>query len=124
MHALQIPLCRYKRMLRKAKEENIVVGLSNFFEYFFVPTGDSNSKISAARLPYFDGDYWSRAIHDIIQSIEDNGGESDRQLTNKMTKRTMKAMGHKDPKDIRVMEKVGFLLLYETYLFKILHYCA
>ena len=109
----QYSVYRYKKMLKKGKEENVVVEFTNFYDHFFVPNGDSNCKITAARLPYFDGDFWSRAIEDLVKAIENDGGESDRQLKNQMTKRTMKARGHNDlsadaTKDILVMQKVSF----------------
>ncbi|KAL1538892.1 histone acetyltransferase [Salvia divinorum] len=116
----------YKKMLKKGKEENVVVEFTNFYDYFFVPNGDSNCKITAARLPYFDGDYWSRAIEDLVQAIENGGGESDRQLKNHMTKRTMKAMGHNDlsadaTKDIIVMQKLGHRILTAKEEFFVVH---
>ncbi|XP_057769923.1 probable histone acetyltransferase HAC-like 3 isoform X3 [Salvia miltiorrhiza] len=116
----------YKKMLKKGKEENVVVEFTNFYDHFFVPSGDSNCKITAARLPYFDGDYWSRAIEDMVQTIEKDGGESDRQLKNQMTKRTMKAMGHNDlsadaTKDILVMQKLGLKMLTAKEEFLVVH---
>ncbi|KAL8471923.1 hypothetical protein ACS0TY_029236 [Phlomoides rotata] len=96
----------YKKMIKKAKAENIVVGSTNIYDRFFVPSGESNSKITTARLPYFDGDYLSGAIEDIIQTIGKNGGHQ-------MTKRTFKAMARNSDlsKDILVMEKLGQRIL-------------
>ncbi|KAG6396176.1 hypothetical protein SASPL_142318 [Salvia splendens] len=116
----------YKKMLKKGKEENVVVEFTNFYDHFFVPNGDSNCKITAARLPYFDGDFWSRAIEDLVKAIEKDGGESDRQLKNQMTKRTMKAMGHNDlsadaTKDILVMQKLGHRILTAKEEFLVVH---
>lgn len=94
-------------MIKKAKAENIVVGSTNFYDHFFVPSAGSNSKITAARLPYFDGDYWSAAIEDILKTIGESSGRKPQK-----TKRSCKAMGHSDlsvgsSKDFQVMQKVG-----------------
>lgn len=87
-----------------------MVGVSNLFDCFFVPSGECNSKVTAARLPCFDGDYWSDAAETFIKDIEQ---ESKDDCSKKVTKRTLKAMGHKDPigtsKDILLMHKVDFL---------------
>ncbi|KMS97152.1 hypothetical protein BVRB_7g178170 isoform A [Beta vulgaris subsp. vulgaris] len=106
----------YLAMLRKATKENIVVDLTNLFDHFFVQTGESKAKVTAARLPYFDGDYWPGAAEDMIYLI--NQEEECRKLNKKgttkkmITKRALKASGQSDlssnaSKDLLLMHKLG-----------------
>ena len=100
-------------MLKKATEDNVVVDYTNIYNQFFVPSGEANSKITAARLPYFDGDYWSGAAENIVRKLEveeSAGGGLQSKLPNK---RILKAMGQDKVdvamKDVLVMQKVNFL---------------
>ncbi|KAL5699796.1 histone acetyltransferase [Ranunculus cassubicifolius] len=105
----------YLSMLRKASEENIVVELTNLYDYFFVSTGECKAKVTAARLPYFDGDYWPGAAEDMINQLcqeEDGSKQQKKGKTKKIiTKRVLKAAGQTDlstnaSKDILLMQKV------------------
>ncbi|KAK7266742.1 hypothetical protein RIF29_19395 [Crotalaria pallida] len=106
----------YQSMLIKASEENIVVGLTNMYDHFFVPTGKCDSKVTAARLPYFNGDSWCAEAMEQSQKIEqDSGGDYECQLKKEVSKRTLKAMGYPNPskdnaKDILVMYKLGQII--------------
>ncbi|KAL7086652.1 hypothetical protein ACP275_13G014500 [Erythranthe tilingii] len=107
----------YLSMLRKAAKENVVVDLTNLYEHFFVSTGESKAKVTAARLPYFDGDYWPGAAEDIIFQLqqEEDGRKQHKKGTMKksiITKRALKASGQTDlsgnaTKDLMLMHKLG-----------------
>ncbi|XP_042497833.1 histone acetyltransferase HAC1-like isoform X2 [Macadamia integrifolia] len=106
----------YLSMLRKAAKENIVVDLTNLYDHFFVSTGECKAKVTAARLPYFDGDYWPGAAEDIINQLrqeEDGRKQQKKGKTKKtITKRALKAAGQADlsgnaSKDILLMQKLG-----------------
>lgn len=122
MHSIVSPKLfiyfRYLAMLRKATKENIVVELTNLYEHFFVSTGESKAKVTAARLPYFDGDYWPGAAEDIIYQLqqEEDGKKQSKKGTMKksITKRALKASGQTDlssnaSKDLMLMHRVRSL---------------
>ncbi|XP_077214645.1 histone acetyltransferase HAC1-like isoform X2 [Tasmannia lanceolata] len=106
----------YLAMLRKAARENIVVDLTNLYDYFFVSTGECKAKVTAARLPYFDGDYWPGTAEDIIDQLrqEEDGRKQQKKGKAKstITKRALKAAGQSDlsgnaSKDALLMQKLG-----------------
>ncbi|KAL3511048.1 hypothetical protein ACH5RR_030449 [Cinchona calisaya] len=106
----------YLSMLRKAAKENIVVDLTNVYDHFFMSTGECKAKVTAARLPYFDGDYWPGAAEDMIYQLQQ---EEDARKQHKkgniemtITKRPLKASGQTDfsgnaSKDLLLMHKLG-----------------
>ncbi|KAH0849609.1 hypothetical protein HID58_096279 [Brassica napus] len=65
----------YLAMLKKASKEGIVAETINLYDHFFMQTGECRAKVTAARLPYFDGDYWPGAAEDLIyqMSQEEDG---------------------------------------------------
>ncbi|XP_061368986.1 histone acetyltransferase HAC1-like isoform X2 [Gastrolobium bilobum] len=106
----------YLSMLRKATKENIVADLTNLYDHFFVSTGECRAKVTAARLPYFDGDYWPGAAEDLIYQLrqEEDGRKQNKKGTTKkaITKRALKASGQSDlsgnaSKDLLLMHKLG-----------------
>ncbi|PIN04615.1 CREB binding protein/P300 [Handroanthus impetiginosus] len=106
----------YLAMLRKAAKENIVVDLTNLYDHFFTSTGECRAKVTAARLPYFDGDYWPGAAEDMIYQLqqEEDGRKQHKKGTIKktITKRALKASGQTDlsgnaSKDLLLMHKLG-----------------
>ncbi|KAB1212752.1 Histone acetyltransferase HAC12 [Morella rubra] len=106
----------YLAMLRKAAKENIVVDLTNLYDHFFVSNGECKAKVTAARLPYFDGDYWPGAAEDLIYQMrqEEDGKKQNKKGPTKktITKRALKASGQSDlsgnaSKDLLLMHKLG-----------------
>ncbi|KAI3713097.1 hypothetical protein L1987_71668 [Smallanthus sonchifolius] len=80
----------YKIMIKKAVKDGIVVDQTNLFNGFFVP---SNIKISAARLPYFDGDCWSQVAENISKKLDDEESSGGRSCIKSRTKRILMAKG-------------------------------
>jgi hypothetical protein len=117
-------------MLRKAAKENIVVDLTNLYDHFFVSSGECKAKVTAARLPYFDGDYWPGAAEDLIYQMrqEEDGKKQNKKGTTKktITKRALKASGQSDlsanaSKDLLLMHKVIFLFhIFQLFSLSIL----
>ncbi|KAK4754226.1 hypothetical protein SAY87_002330 [Trapa incisa] len=106
----------YLSMLRKAVKENVVVELTNLHEHFFTCTGECKAKVTATRLPYFDGDYWPGAAEELLYQIrqEEQGRKQNKKGTVKKTisKRALKASGQTDlsgnaSKDLLLMHKLG-----------------
>ncbi|KAG8638160.1 histone acetyltransferase HAC1 isoform X2 [Manihot esculenta] len=125
----------YLSMLRKASKENIVVELTNLYDHFFVSTGECKAKVTAARLPYFDGDYWPGAAEDLIYQLnqEEDGRKQNKKGTTKktITKRALKASGQSDlsgnaSKDLLLMHKLGETIcpMKEDFIMVHLQHCC
>jgi E1A/CREB-binding protein len=113
-------------MLRKATNEGIVVELTNLYEHFFNPKTECKAKVTAARLPYFDGDYWPGAAEDIINQIflpeDDRNLQKKGKLKKTITKRALKIAGLTDlngnaSKDAMLMQKVYIFLKIRQDMF-------
>ncbi|CAI9097131.1 OLC1v1033474C3 [Oldenlandia corymbosa var. corymbosa] len=125
----------YLAMLRKAAKENIVVDLTNLYDHFFVSTGECKAKVTAARLPYFDGDYWPGAAEDMLLVLqqEEDGRKQHKKGTIKktITKRALKASGQTDlsgnaSKDLLLMHKLGETIspMKEDFIMVHLQHCC
>ncbi|MFQ6659376.1 hypothetical protein Gotur_028296 [Gossypium turneri] len=125
----------YLSMLRKAAKEKIVVDLTNLYDHFFVYAGECKAKVTAARLPYFDGDYWPGAAEDLINQLrqEEDGRKLNRKGTTKktITKRALKASGQSDlsanaSKDLLLMHKLGETIspMKEDFIMVHLQHCC
>nr|KAJ0202032.1 hypothetical protein LSAT_V11C600316440 [Lactuca sativa] len=106
---------KYKSMLKKGSEDGVVMDYTNLYNQFFVASGEGNTKITAARLPFFDSDYWSGADENIVRKLEVEE-TSDGGLQSKL-----KAIGQDKldvaVKDVLVMQKlIFFLVLGQTIL--------
>lgn len=102
-------------MLKKAMEDDIVVTHTNLYSQFFDPKNQGNMKITAARLPYFDGDYWSSTAQIVSKKLEEeerSGGSRSKSPT----RRSLVGIGPENPtKDVLVMQRVNIITYYFSY---------
>ncbi|KAK8913994.1 Histone acetyltransferase HAC1 [Platanthera zijinensis] len=59
----------YQKMIRKASKRGIVMENTNLYDHFFIQISESKAKITAARLPYFDMDYWPGEAEFLLQNF-------------------------------------------------------
>ncbi|XP_019057053.1 PREDICTED: histone acetyltransferase HAC2 [Tarenaya hassleriana] len=122
----------YHSMLKKSAKEGVILNVTNLYERYFVLTEQSACKITASRLPYFDGAYWSSTAEKFIQQIEKGGKDELKKKIKLVTHRRLRAFGHHIPpknaaKDIIVMQKLDEIMLpvKEEFMVVQLHYsCA
>ncbi|KAG6550989.1 hypothetical protein Mapa_007604 [Marchantia paleacea] len=126
----------YLTMLKKATADGIVAEVTNLYDHFFQSTGECRTRVTAARLPYFDGDYWPGAAEDMIvqlQQEEEDGLKLQKKGKNKKTatKRASKAAAQAElasnaSKDVQLMYKLGesILPMKEDFIMVHLHFCC
>ncbi|KAL9860254.1 Histone acetyltransferase HAC4 [Arabidopsis thaliana] len=126
----------YLAMLRKASKEDVVVECTNLYNHFFVQFGECRANVTAARLPYFDGDYWPSAAEDLLRQMnQEDDGETKlnrKGLTKKViSKRALKAVGQLDlslnaSKDRLMMQKLGETIcpMKEDFIMVHLQHCC
>ncbi|OVA12007.1 zinc finger protein [Macleaya cordata] len=98
----------YHAMLRKAANEKIVVNVTTIYEHFFVPHGEC--KVTATRLPYFDGDYFSRAAEDMLKNlVEEDGVKPRRKQKKPKSRRSLECTDFSGTSvtDILLMQELG-----------------
>ncbi|ONK66260.1 uncharacterized protein A4U43_C06F5870 [Asparagus officinalis] len=99
----------YQSVVRKAAKEGIVAEHTNLYDEFFVKTGECKAKITAARLPYFDSDYWPGAAEFFLQS--ENSSKPQKKGRKAVTDRVLRAFRRdsliENPKDILLMYQLG-----------------
>ncbi|MCO5597729.1 hypothetical protein L7F22_051810 [Adiantum nelumboides] len=106
----------YLSMLRKAASEGVVAELTNLYDHFFICSGEAKAKVTAARLPYFDGDYWPGAAEDMIMQLQEEEvglrqqkkGKTKKTVTKRATKAGAQAeLASNASKDLQLMHKLG-----------------
>ncbi|KAJ7216854.1 hypothetical protein O6H91_Y471400 [Diphasiastrum complanatum] len=125
----------YLTMLRKATTDGIVVEVTNLYDHFFVSAGECKAKVTAARLPYFDGDYWPGAAEDMIVQLQQEA-EDGRRLQKKGSKKaapkrackliTQAEVSSNASKDLQLMHKLGdsILPMKEDFIMVHMHHAC
>ncbi|CAA7027415.1 unnamed protein product [Microthlaspi erraticum] len=131
----------YLAMLKKASKEGVVVEYTNLYDQFFVQSGECRANVSAARLPYFDGDYWPGVAEDLLQQMSQEDDDGTTTTTNKLnrkgltkkviSKRALRAVGQLDlsvnaSKDRLMMQKLGEIIcpMKEDFIMVHLQHCC
>lgn len=100
-------------MIRKAMKEKVILEHTNLYDNFFVHTSECKTKVTAARLPYFDNDFWPGKA-DIL--LQEDKNESQRKGTKAVIERALRAAKRDasagNPKDILLMHQVMLSRIY------------
>ncbi|PKA49281.1 Histone acetyltransferase HAC1 [Apostasia shenzhenica] len=102
----------YQKMIRKALKGKIVMEQTNLYDHFFVHTSESKEKITAARLPYFDSDFWPGEADRILQGCNGNVPEKKAKKAEAVMQRALRAARRdalfiENEKDVLLMKNLG-----------------
>ncbi|XP_006391501.2 histone acetyltransferase HAC2 [Eutrema salsugineum] len=102
----------YVSMLDKAAEQRVVTNVTNLYDRFFVSREDSTCNITAARLPYFEGSFWSYNAELLVQEIERGGSNELQKKVKSISRRALKGvMSNKSKDGVDVDDAKNFLLM-------------
>ncbi|XP_020519887.1 histone acetyltransferase HAC1 isoform X1 [Amborella trichopoda] len=118
----------YLDMILKATNDNIVVENTNMYEQFFLCSGEKKAKVTMSRVPYFEGDYFTREAEYIIANIlkeEDSKRlrKSGKRPTSKVAPetQTQAAVANDASKEALVMQKLGVSICKTRSDFILIH---
>ncbi|KAG7658713.1 Histone acetyltransferase [Arabidopsis suecica] len=98
----------YVSMLQKAAEQRVVMNVTNLYDRFFDSTEEY---MTAARLPYFEGSFWSNRAEIMIQDIEREGNNELQKKVKLLSRRKVKTMSYKTTGDVDVDDVKNILLM-------------
>lgn len=96
-------------MFSRAADEKIVLSSTNLYKHYFIPSRGHKFKISAAQLPYFEGDHWPSKLERFLGEINQKPVELIEQKDKSMPKRAIKGcknLSTDSTTDILLMQKV------------------
>ncbi|XP_020572493.1 histone acetyltransferase HAC1-like [Phalaenopsis equestris] len=116
----------YQKMIRKASKGKIVMENTNLYDHFFVQTRESIVNITAARLPYFDRDYWPGEAENLIQSYNEKRPQKKAKAAIERALRAAKrdASSIENEKDVLLMNNLGSTIrpMKEDFIILFLHH--
>lgn len=88
------------------------MNVTNLYDRFFVSAEESTCNITAARLPYFEGSFWSDNAELLTQAFERESYDELQKKVKSLSRRALKGVKSKDDldvddaKNILMMQKV------------------
>lgn len=103
-------------LLDKAAEQRVVKNVTNLYDRFFVSTEESTCNITAARLPYFEGSFWSYNAELLIQEIEREGNNELQKKVKSLSRRKLKGLVSNTSKDCVDVDDAKNILLMQKVI--------
>ncbi|KAH0897197.1 hypothetical protein HID58_046765 [Brassica napus] len=106
----------YQSLLDKATKQRVVTSVTNLYDRFFVSAEESTCNITAARLPYFEGSFWSDNAELLTQAFERESVDELQKKVKSLSRRALKGVKSKDDldvddaKNILMMQKLDKLI--------------
>lgn len=106
-------------LLDKAAEQRVATNVTNLYDRFFVSTEESSAcNISAARLPYLEGSFWSCNAELLVQEIEKEGNKELQKKVKSLSRRALKGNKSKDGVDVDDAKNILLMQKLEKMIHK------